>query len=1125
MTPEKNEDLQEGCDVQSQDQIDVVDSVAADVTMYDVESPLQIAPCDLPDCIEGQSDSEEEDYLIDIMTAVDVLEKEAAGDANSADTTMDGIATGLDDSLLETSIDQLTLDDDTPRDENIMTAFGFQKYSPPPLLTRHPPPASGRDDDINKLREILDDILIKTELDDNLGYDVCLDRILLGPDNKIGMNLLSLIKENKKYAKFLPEFPLLHLRKSKVNTLFSAYKHAGLVELLMVMRDQDVTEWSKLLTADHIDTATRHVRRIAQALQMAFLLKFIQSLDDDDAKIITWQLITGKSTTASETWDERMMQFMDKGRQMNATFALHYDMMTHCNEVVAISVSERLGGSKGYSLLLGTVKSSLKFSFLNGATSYAPYCARLLAHHYTAGIFHQKLKETLYSTPIGNSTVNFACDTKREMDHKDALKGFRSGSSLESASRRMSLIDAFNDIHSTKEKTKENDGVQWLFSNVDAEHIFRVVEVILRQNSLSLEACTTPFNMYSEKRSLLSREILDDDTRAIGEYLIQKFICHDQLFGLSSADVPSLMTVEGPKPLLSRVKRSKGVTIKRTIKASRYVQQSERDEKEAKRSKAIRREVKQTDCLSSEMNMCQALVKPDCSKPKVQKSTSMKNALMKCIEDCQAGNRHGVIESVKGPLPIWLTGNVKLVTLEFAGVKFKSKVITGKQYLHYVQNAILRPLPSKMPNLERIVLCEEKYSFTPDQFKAGTRQQRKKACSVSSITHLKPADDAITQQRFQRDVITGTTFGKSLISKYVAANAKDLLLPPGITLDIDSELEMHTCTCDGACTCKHYATPIRCTFDKESQKPTITALVDVQQRKGEAEMSQVDWLIASRSDLKAGERVVSLITSGDIDAVCIHLYAISKHWPRDDNGSFINEVFVVLQKPHMLHDIYNITAIIQLFEDKYQDPDIGVKLALGLCIGGNDFIPKFKGISHTQILKTYLSSSHFRQNLFQISKGTQPSIDKDIYEDFVKHLYCPKNVSPNSVTVEEVRAVSMKLKKKSDDSFISQLELRNAETWMPPTSALHRLADLIQLQVEYLETAGYHDADLPDFMASSCLKITKTGEVEYDFGPEVHMNVQDIQTKIKDGKRKQEDTPQKGQRRKRQLTSTPRKKP
>ncbi len=42
------------------------------------------------------------------------------------------------------------------------------------------------------------------------------ERVLFGPDNNIGKMFLLLMKKDPKYQIFLPEFPLLHLRKSKI---------------------------------------------------------------------------------------------------------------------------------------------------------------------------------------------------------------------------------------------------------------------------------------------------------------------------------------------------------------------------------------------------------------------------------------------------------------------------------------------------------------------------------------------------------------------------------------------------------------------------------------------------------------------------------------------------------------------------------------------------------------------------------------------------------------------------------------------------------------------------------------------------------------------------------------------
>ncbi len=109
----------------------------------------------------------------------------------------------------------------------------------PPLLYRHPPPYSGKDDDPAKLREVADDVLTK------MGYhegSSC-SKILFGPDNKIGKNLLNLIHSKDKYDTFMAEFPCLHLRKSRITTIFTANKNTGLFQLLQYMRDDNGNDW------------------------------------------------------------------------------------------------------------------------------------------------------------------------------------------------------------------------------------------------------------------------------------------------------------------------------------------------------------------------------------------------------------------------------------------------------------------------------------------------------------------------------------------------------------------------------------------------------------------------------------------------------------------------------------------------------------------------------------------------------------------------------------------------------------------------------------------------------------------------------------------------------------------
>ena len=228
---------------------------------------------------------------------------------------------------------------------SLLASFGFSKFIVPPLLCRHPPPAVGRDDDIYITKQILDDTLKK------MGYlasrKKCMNRILCGPDNKIGKSILMLMATDPKYKAFLVEFPLLHLRKSKITILFSAYQDAGIVEILQYMRDDKQDDWKRLVSVQHIDIATRHVKRIAASLHIAFLVVFTKSLPANEQQLFWNDMETGEASVIAECWAERFEDFLQSGSRVNATFALHVDMMRHCDHVVAIAFAERLGALTG----------------------------------------------------------------------------------------------------------------------------------------------------------------------------------------------------------------------------------------------------------------------------------------------------------------------------------------------------------------------------------------------------------------------------------------------------------------------------------------------------------------------------------------------------------------------------------------------------------------------------------------------------------------------------------------------------------------------------------------------------------------------------------------------------------
>ena len=180
---------------------------------------------------------------------------------------------------------------------------------------------------------------------------------------------------------------------------------------------------------------------------------------------------------------------------------------------------------------------------------------------------------------------------------------------------------------------------------------------------------------------------------------------------------------------------------------------------------------------------------------------------------------------------------------------------------------ILNRLLHQMPNIQKLIVCEEKYSFTPDEFKAGTHSQRaNKVKQGKTIDHLKTPADIVNDEVLNKDAATKTLLGKKAISNFLALNIDKVHFDGNFQLIVDSELHVQNCQCqDDLCSCKPYCTPIACTYGGTESRPRIELLQTVKQRKGEAEMAVVDWLIGYQDQLKPGQVVVSVVSSGDID--------------------------------------------------------------------------------------------------------------------------------------------------------------------------------------------------------------------------------------------------------------------
>ena len=135
------------------------------------------------------------------------------------------------------------------------------------------------------------------------------------------------------------------------------------------------------------------------------------------------------------------------------------------------------------------------------------------------------------------------------------------------------------------------------------------------------------------------------------------------------------------------------------------------------------------------------------------------------------------------------------------------------------------------------------------------------------------------------------------------------MLTNNVSIVFDSEL--HTvCLCRDVdqYSCHKYILFIQVNFSEMCYKETII-FKDIKQRKGEDECSQVDWVIHEAKLLNSGDSILSLASSADIDAVVLHIYAVSQVLSRDEEGRCLANVFVALKKGELLN-LYDIIGIV-----------------------------------------------------------------------------------------------------------------------------------------------------------------------------------------------------------------------
>ena len=317
--------------------------------------------------------------------------------------------------------------------------------------------------------------------------------------------------------------------------------------------------------------------------------------------------------------------------------------------------------------------------------------------------------------------------------------------------------------------------------------------------------------------------MVDDKARKCGEYLLYKYCCAEKLFGIVQDDVAEKKEhIQGPKELISKVLTGSSTTVKRsTCRPSKELSKHEKETE--KRKKKLGQEQKRMESLLSSQNACQALVDPSCSKYKVMKSVTVPNAIIAATgvavkgtaEHCgvdEIEENIGTFSLKEMPrmiklchenelimlkqkyLPQNIAKKVKAVTVENAGVHYKSgkNIAKGSEFIRQFEDKWITETLTIAPATQQIVICEEKYHFTPDLFKDATRSQRKKS-APSSIAHLKTNSEILSDNHFSRTSIIGTKQGKQVASTFIPMNAHKLSLKKDVSIIFDSELYMELC--------------------------------------------------------------------------------------------------------------------------------------------------------------------------------------------------------------------------------------------------------------------------------------------------------------------------------------------
>jgi hypothetical protein len=126
---------------------------------------------------------------------------------------------------------------------------------------------------------------------------------------------------DEKFKRQIREVPVLHLTKQKIVNISSAYKKAGLLEIVRYMTNNEkLKDLTTLISTENIRNATKLMRRVAIAFTLCFQLQFLDQLEMKDREELFEDLQAPDATNLSSKWDDKFLKFLGAIRMLRLLF-------------------------------------------------------------------------------------------------------------------------------------------------------------------------------------------------------------------------------------------------------------------------------------------------------------------------------------------------------------------------------------------------------------------------------------------------------------------------------------------------------------------------------------------------------------------------------------------------------------------------------------------------------------------------------------------------------------------------------------------------------------------------------------------------------------------------------------